>query len=431
MTTYTLVILLELDETTPPMTDYDKLFAETTPTDSVFVQKRALDPLIPPDEVVARGEQERALARILNGIHEEYLPTTVSIYGPPGTGKTMTSRRVCQEFVTRRADLAVEYINLKECRTLFSVANEILFELTGTKKQAYEGLDGVFEALWNALEAYPEYTVLLLDEIDHVRHERNYDPSEFFYRLLRGEGKLKRGLNVSVWMLSNQLLEVDLQLDSRVQSVMSGEQVFFPPYSQETLLAILTPRLDRAFSDGALPEDVIRHGVWQAARRWGDARKALTLFRHAGELANERGLSTVTEACIDDSLGATDKEAITEKLLGLPFNHFHVLIGVTGWTDRPSGEIIQPVTTEQIAEITQNDDYPAKHQVGDRAIREIIQDLELMGLVETWVESRGREGRVKQIETTFEPQWVQDMVEQYIQETDQREPLQQRNDRVR
>jgi hypothetical protein len=31
-----------------------------------------------------------------------------------------------------------------------------------------------------------------------------------------------------------------------------------------------------------------------------------------------------------------------------------------------------------------------------------------MGLVETWVDSRGREGRVKQIQTTFDPRWVRE-----------------------
>lgn len=79
----------------------------------------------------------------------------------------------------------------------------------------------------------------------------------------------------------------------------------FSPYGQVELAAILRSRFDRAFRDEALPDGVMRHGVWEAARRWGDARKALTLFWQAGELANERGLSTVTDECIDESIGPT------------------------------------------------------------------------------------------------------------------------------
>lgn len=51
---------------------------------------------------------------------------------------------------------ALEYVNLKECRSLFSAANEIHLEVAGRKKGAYEGLDGVFEGVWDALESYPE-----------------------------------------------------------------------------------------------------------------------------------------------------------------------------------------------------------------------------------------------------------------------------------
>lgn len=98
---------------------------------------------------------------------------------------------MCREFATRRDEVAVEYANLKECRTLFSAANEILLELTGEQKQAYEGLDGVFMAIWEALADYPEWTVLILDEVDHISQDTNYDPSDFRYQLLRGEGETR------------------------------------------------------------------------------------------------------------------------------------------------------------------------------------------------------------------------------------------------
>lgn len=50
------------------MTDYDGLFAATAPDDSVFADKRALELLAEPDEVVAREEQEHQLATLWNGV---------------------------------------------------------------------------------------------------------------------------------------------------------------------------------------------------------------------------------------------------------------------------------------------------------------------------------------------------------------------------
>ena len=297
-------------------------------------------------------------------------------------------------------------------------ANEICFELTGEKKGAYEGLDGVFTAIWTALESYPEWTILLLDEVDHVAHDSNYDPSEFFYRLFRGEGKLKRDIQLSAWLISNELLEVDLRLDSRVQSAMSGEEVFFPPYGREELEAILDAPLEQAFRDDALSEAVVDYGVTQAARRWGDARKALRLFRYASETANERGYETVTTACLEENLESAEKDALIEKLLELPFNHYHVLLGITGWNEGGTNEIKQPVTTTEISGSVNRAEYDSAFHLGERAIRDIVTDLETMGLVETWLDSRGRDGRIKRIKTTFDPQWVRDSRASYAAQSD-------------
>ncbi len=223
---------------------------------------------------------------------------------------------------------------------------------------------------------------------------------------MRGEGKVSRGLNLSVFLVSNELLEVDLRLDSRIQSAMSGEGVFFAPYAARELELILAPRLEDAFREGALPEDVFEYGVRRAADRWGDARKALTLFRHAGETADERELGQVTAECIDANVETTEKATTVEKLERLPLSHTAVLAAATLHRESETGAIVQPVTTQQIAEALQRDAVADDHRLGERAIREVLTDLETMGLVETWIESRGREGRVKQIETTFDPEWV-------------------------
>jgi orc1/cdc6 family replication initiation protein len=400
------------------MTDYDELFAETAAADSLFADKQALDPLREPDQIVAREPQQRQLARLLNGVHEGFLPTTISIYGPPGTGKTITTRRVCREFAARTETFAYEYVNLKECRSLFSAANEIHLELTGDKLDAYEGLDGVFEGIWTALDEYPEWTVLILDEIDHIRHDSNYDPNDFFYRLLRGEGKLQRDLNLSVVLVSNELLEVDLRLDSRVQSAMDGEEVFFPPYGVVLLERILRPRVEQAFRAGAVSDAVLEYGVQRAAWRWGDVRKALRLFRKAGETAMERGVAEVTQECLDANIDTTDKEALKEKVSSVPRNHFVVLMGVTGWKNGESEEIIQPVTTADVLTYLQTRSADEKLDLSERAVRDVLTDLETMGLVDTWIESRGRDGRVKQIEATFDPQWIAELLTAQYESTE-------------
>ncbi|WP_222912765.1 hypothetical protein [Natrinema sp. SYSU A 869] len=147
----------------------------------------------------------------------------------------------------------------------------------------------------------------------------------------------------------------------------------------------------------------------------GDVRKALTLFRQASETANDRGLETVSEDCIAVNLEATEREATIGKPLALPANHFLVLTGVTGCDQ--GAAIKQPVTTEG-HELLQGDAFPAELCLGEHAIREVVTDLETMGLVETWIDAWERDGRVKQITTTFEPVWVHEATDPYTTESE-------------
>jgi Cdc6-like AAA superfamily ATPase len=127
----------------------------------------------------------------------------------------------------------------------------------------------------------------------------------------------------------------------------------------------------------------------------------------------------VTRECLDANIETTDKEAVTEKLLSLPFNHFLVLTGVTGWTEQPSGDIEQPVTSAEVVEILQSPRLATDFNLTEWTVRELVTDLKTMGLLDTWTESRDREGRSKRIETAFESQWVRDAIKRYIAETDQ------------
>lgn len=54
-----------------------------------------------PDQVVACDAQEKQLAALLNGVHEDYLPTTVSMYVPPDMDKTLTTLRLGRRSPTK------------------------------------------------------------------------------------------------------------------------------------------------------------------------------------------------------------------------------------------------------------------------------------------------------------------------------------------
>nr|WP_245998504.1 hypothetical protein [Halalkalicoccus subterraneus] len=81
------------------------------------------------------------------------------------------------------------------------------------------------------------------------------------------------------------------------------------------------------------------------------------------------------------------------------------------WEETETDEIKQPVSTAEIQQALHESSL-ANLGLSDRAVQNVLTDLETMGLIESWIESRGRGGRVKQHETTFDPRWTEDALDQ-------------------
>ena len=73
------------------------------------------------------------------------------------------------------------------------------------------------------------------------------------------------------------------ELDPRVRSSLSEEEIVFHPYNALQIQDILNQRAGLAFEEEVLQEGVINKCAAFAAKEHGDARRALDLLRVAGE----------------------------------------------------------------------------------------------------------------------------------------------------
>jgi len=106
----------------------------------------------------------------------------------------------------------------------------------------------------------------------------------FLYNLTRLNSELSQS-QISIVGISNNLTFLD-ELDPRVRSSLSEEEIVFPPYNAVQLQEILRKRAKEVFREGVIrDEDVITKCAAFAAREHGDARRALDLLRVSGELA--------------------------------------------------------------------------------------------------------------------------------------------------
>jgi cell division control protein 6 len=92
--------------------------------------------------------------------------------------------------------------------------------------------------------------------------------------------------HVSVAALTNDPKFME-NIDRHAESSFNPRNVYFPDYDANQLRQTLKNRRD-AFRLDALENDVIPLVTVFAAQSYGDARKAITQFRSAGGLADER-----------------------------------------------------------------------------------------------------------------------------------------------
>ncbi len=91
---------------------------------------------------------------------------------------------------------------------------------------------------------------------------------------------------------------IDSLLDSRVRSSVGTQSVYFPPYPEREMTAILRRRLG-AFKSNAVAYDAVSGCAALAASEHGDARRALDLLRTAGELADRAESGSVEMEHVD------------------------------------------------------------------------------------------------------------------------------------
>ncbi len=111
------------------------------------------------------------------------------------------------------------------------------------------------------------------------------------------------------------MIEYRDQLNERVKSSLREEEFVFQPYDANQLREIMEHRRD-AFRDGVLAADVIPLTAALAAQEHGDARKAIEILRHAGELAERENVDMVTEDHVRDAQEWVEIDRFEELLRG-------------------------------------------------------------------------------------------------------------------
>jgi cell division control protein 6 len=282
--------------------------------------------------------------------------------------------------------------------TEFSTADEISdriatleAELDGMEEVPMTGwpTDRVYEAFFEAVDYLERVAVIMLDEIDKLVEKSGDDT---LYNLSRMNSELENS-RVSIIGISNDLKFTDF-LDPRVKSSLGEEEIVFPPYDANQLRDILEHRADTAFQPEALSGDVIPLCAAFAAQEHGDARRALDLLRTAGEIAERDNTEGVTEEHVRVAQDKIELDRVVEVVRTLPTQSKLVLYAII-LLERQGANAIN---TGEVYNIYKRlcDEIEAD-VLTQRRVTDLISELDMLGIVNAAVVSKGRYGRTKEI----------------------------------
>ena len=216
----------------------------------------------------------------------------------------------------------------------------------------------------------------------------------FYIILVRLNSELSKS-QICLVGISNNLTFLD-EIDPRVRSSLSEEEILFPPYNALQIQDILNQRANLAFKEGVLQDGVISKCAAFAAKGHGDARRALDLLRVAGELAERDDSRKILLKHIDEANDKIEKDKILDTIISSP-KQFQVILGSIIYL-LESHKGINPIFTGEVYDFYQQLCIKNKLEVlTQRRVGEIIQELDMSGIINVRVISKGRGGRMREI----------------------------------
>lgn len=384
------------------LTGTSNIFAQYIEKEDIFNDKNILSSSFIPQKLSHRDAELQQLGSMLAPVLRGYKPNNLFIYGTCGTGKTICAKFIInqlQEIVRKNGkNLRVVYINCKMKKvadTEYRLFAQLLKELGECVPDTGLPTDVLYRRFFEHVDNRATELILILDEIDTLVRKVGDD---FLYNLTRANQDLKKS-HITIVGITNDLSFRD-NLDLRVKSSLSEEEILFKPYNAVQLKDILYERAQGGFKEGAVSDTVLSKCAALAAQEHGDARRALDLLRVAGEIAERSGEMLVAEKHIDMAQQKIDIDRVTETIRSQPSQSQAVLYSIIklhdkpvskGWTDKRllTGDVFNMYTS-----ICRSNNIKSLTQ---RRVSDLIGELDMLGVITAKVVSNGRYGRTRDI----------------------------------
>ena len=377
------------------------IFEKILGQDSLFIDRKAFEHAFEPSNLPHREQEVDALVRNLVDALNGHIPSNMLLYGVPGSGKTVVTRFVLSQLLEKGKEMGhpvqTYEINCRNVDTKYRVVQTLASQLKqrGDYLIPFTGwpTDRVLETLIERMDRAGGVHILVLDEIDNLVAKAG---SDLLYSLTN-MNTLLRNARCCIIGISNDL-NFTQELDPRVSSRLSQEDVVFHPYGAQEIQDILQERVKMGLKNNSLEVGVVPLCSALAAQEHGDARRALDLLRISVQKAEQRAQNKVDPKHVRLAQSQLEHDQVTPVLRTLPLHQKLVLFCIiineeNGLRNISTGEIVRTYS-EACMKINIEALTP-------RRISTLLNELDTLGLIMARNVSKGRGGRSKQVNSAI------------------------------
>ena len=363
-----------------------------------------------PDRILHRDGQQELVTQSLIPLYQKSIPPNLLVYGKPGTGKTLVVKKVLGQ-IQNRVDknayqIKIVFTNAKDQSNLYNVLVDLGRQLGLKSKKTTDdklwlpstglSISEVFNRILYIIEKNKINTVFVIDEIDHLAKLVDKTGKDILYSITRANLKLKNG-SLSLVGISNDVSFKD-QLDPRVISTLSEEEIVFPAYNTNEIKEILEDRIPLAFDENIVTQGALNLCASMACKQHGDARRAIKLLNVAGKTAELNQDNSITDEHVRLAAQRIEIDKESQQLNAFSLHEKLLVITIMKTPNISTGDIYSAY--KSLCKIT------CQNELTQRRVTQMLSEIELSGLISGRMIHQGIHGNTKKFNLTISPDLV-------------------------
>ena len=363
-----------------------------------------------PNRILHRDKQQELVTQSLIPLYQKSIPPNLLVYGKPGTGKTLVVKKVLKQ-IQDRVDknsykIKIAITNAKDQSNLYNVLVDLGRQLGLKSKKTPNdklwlpntglSISEVFNRILYVIEKNKINTVFVIDEIDHLAKLVDKTGKDILYSITRANLKLKNG-SLSLVGVSNDVRFKE-ELDPRVISTLSEEEIVFPAYETNEIKEILEDRVPAAFEENVVSVGALNLCASMACRQHGDARRAIKLLNVAAKTAELNQANSITDEHVRLASQRIEVDKESQQLDAFSLHEKLLVITIMKSPNISTGDIYSAY--KSLCKTTH------QNELTQRRVTQMLSEIELSGLISGRMIHQGIHGNTKKFNLTISPELV-------------------------